>query len=77
MGCEPPFFSSEERLPLQAGYDLFVYQGCYRGSLGAAPFHVGGYGYHRFLIRGDYAELAVEACHFVRFFPGVHQTPRP
>jgi len=35
-----------------------------------APFHVGGYGYHRFLIRGDYAELTVEACHFVRFFPG-------
>jgi hypothetical protein len=31
---------------------------------------VGGYGYHRFLIRADYAELALEACHFVRFSPG-------
>ena len=30
---------------------------------------MGGHGYHRFLIRGDYAELAVEACHFVRLFP--------
>ena len=31
---------------------------------------MGGYGYHRFLGRADYAELTVETCHFVRFFPG-------
>ena len=31
---------------------------------------MGGHGYHRFLIRGDYAELAVEACLVVRRFPG-------